>query len=252
MKTISTDLGQVLSPTITLAKFVWRAEAANSMGLFLRIVVNRWFVGGALGLCLSVSALFYLAWRAGIDAADLKSTVLRMEAFLQAYPVALFGALVVLPGLPIPSSALLVTAGVVWRQQPTMACLLSVLALTLNLTWTYWLAAGPARNWVDRLMRAWDLKVPEMPVGHHLKWILVLKLTPGIPLFCQNYLLGFLRAPFGSCFGVSVLCNGVVGSGMVLSGAGVADGSLAPLLTGLSLVALVGVLTQWVRCRGKA
>jgi uncharacterized membrane protein YdjX (TVP38/TMEM64 family) len=222
------------------------------MGFLLRIVVSRWFLGGALGLSLSVSALFYWAWRAGIDGADLKNSVLRVEAFLQAYPVALFGALVVLPGLPIPTSALLVMAGVVWRQQPTMACLLSALALTLNLTWTYWLAAGPARKWVDRLMQASALRVPEMPAGHHLKWIFVLKLTPGIPLFFQNYLLGFLRAPFGPYLGVSVLCNGVVGSGMVLSGAGVADGNLAPLLTGLSLVALAAVLTQWVRCRGKA
>ncbi|MEO8614657.1 MAG: hypothetical protein ABI600_05905, partial [Luteolibacter sp.] len=99
-------------------------------------------------------------------------------------------ALVILPGLPIPTSALLLTAGVVWRDQPMMACLLCLLALILNLTWTYWLAAGPARRLVEKMLAATGIQIPDLPRGDHLKLILVMKLTPGIPLFLQNYLLG--------------------------------------------------------------
>jgi uncharacterized membrane protein YdjX (TVP38/TMEM64 family) len=235
-----------------LAIWPQAVEASPGMGLFRKFLTNRYFLSGIAGFGLLLIGAAIFAWKVGADFTAVKALIFTGEKFLQTYPLALFGALVFLPGLPIPTSALLVTAGMVWRHQPLMACVLSVLALSLNLVWTYWLAAGPARGLVDRLIQAADMVVPELPSGHHLKWILVLKLTPGIPLFFQNYLLGFLRAPFGQYFWVSVLCNGVVGSGMVLSGAGVAGSSLTPLLTGLSLMVLAVVLTRWIRSRGRS
>ena len=188
-----------------------------------------------------------LAWRMGVTVDDLKSGWKVTEGYLKANTWALFLALVFLPGLPIPTSALLLTAGVVWRDQPVLACGLSILALALNLTWTYWLAAGPARSSVEKLLVASSIKIPELPRGDHLRLILVLKLTPGIPLFLQNYLLGFLRAPFGLYLPLSILCNGVIGTGIVLSGAGMSNGKLMPAITGISLVVLGIVLTHFVR-----
>ena len=80
-----------------------------------------------------------------------------------------------------------------------------------------------------------------------MKLILVLRLTPGIPLFFQNYLLGFLRAPFHLYFPLSMLCTGVIGIGFILSGVGLADGRLVPALSGISLIVVGAVLTQLVR-----
>jgi uncharacterized membrane protein YdjX (TVP38/TMEM64 family) len=80
-----------------------------------------------------------------------------------------------------------------------------------------------------------------------LKLSLVMKLTPGIPFFVQNYLLGFLRAPFHFYLPISILCNGIIGTGVVLSGVGLADGKLMPAITGISLIALGAVLTQLIR-----
>ncbi|MBC8127744.1 MAG: hypothetical protein H8M99_11450, partial [Gloeobacteraceae cyanobacterium ES-bin-144] len=131
-----------------------------------------------------------LAWKMGVDLAMLKAGWKAVNDYLVTHPWALFWALVVLPGLPVPVSALLFTAGVVWRENPMMAVLLSMLAISLNLTWTYWLAAGPARKLVEKMLTATTIQIPDLPRGDHLKLILVLKLTPGIPFFFQNYLLG--------------------------------------------------------------
>ncbi len=189
----------------------------------------------------------WLAWKMGVTLADLQGAWHAAEVYLRANPWALFGALVILPGLPIPTSALMLLAGVVWRDRPVMACLICLLALTMNLSWTYWLAAGPARGLVEKMFKASQIRIPDLPRGHHMKLILVLKLTPGVPLFFQNYLLGFLRAPFLPYLGISILANGVIAIGIVLSGAGLADGQLMPALTGISLIAVGVVLTHWVR-----
>ena len=212
-----------------------------------QLLLHRYTMIGLFVLLVSGLLAGWLAWKTGINLASLKEVWTVTQAYLTKNPWALFLALVILPGLPVPTSLLMLTAGVVWREQPVMACGLCMLALALNFTWTYWLAAGPARRLVERLLTATSLKIPELPHGDHLKLILVLRLTPGIPLFLQNYLLGFLRAPFYLYLPVSLLCTGIIGSGVILSGAGLADGNLKWAITGVSLIVLGGVFTHLVR-----
>lgn len=217
------------------------------MRLLRKLLLDRRVRIGSACLFAVGIASGVVAWKMGMDLAALKGIWVQVNDYLVRNPSALFWALVFLPGLPVPTSALLFTAGVVWREKPVMACLLCMLAITLNLTWTYWLAAGPARRLVEKMLAATAVQIPDLPRGDHLKLILVLKLTPGIPFFIQNYLLGFLRAPFLLYLPISILCNGVIGTGVVLSGVGLADGKLMPALTGISLIALGVVLTQLVR-----
>jgi len=212
-----------------------------------QLLLHRYTMIGLFVLLVSGLLAGWLAWKTGINLASLKEFWTVTQAYLTKNPWALFLALVILPGLPVPTSLLMLTAGVVWREQPVMACGLCMLALALNFTWTYWLAAGPARRLVEKLLTATSLKIPELPHGDHLKLILVLRLTPGIPLFLQNYLLGFLRAPFYLYLPVSLLCTGIICIGVILSGAGIADGNLKWAITGLSLIVLGGVFTHLLR-----
>ena len=217
------------------------------MEFLKKLLAHRQVRIGLIGLCGLVLVGGLLAWKWGVDLVDLKVWWGLMEAYLEKSPWVLFAALVVLPGLPVPTSLLLLTAGVVWKNQPLMACGLCLLALALNFSWTYWLAAGPARRLVEKMLAATAIQIPELPRGDHLKLILVMRLTPGIPLFFQNYLLGFLRAPFWLYLLISTLTIGVIGSGVVLSGAGLADGKLKWAITGVSLIVLGGILTHLVR-----
>lgn len=204
----------------------------------------RW-AGAAMGLGLGLG--LGLAWWFGLDLAGLQGAWKLTEHWLMQHPWLLFLALVVLPGLPVPTSALLFAAGVVWRDRPVVACLLCMLALMLNMVWTYGLAAGPGRRLVEKLLASTRVRIPELPHGDHLRMILILRLTPGMPLFFQNYVLGFLRAPFRLYLPVSLACTGVMASGIVLSGAGFAEGRIMPLLVGISLIVLAGVLTHMLR-----
>lgn len=215
---------------------------------FIRKLLSDRRVQLGLAICgiLSLAAL-WIAWKAGVDLAVLKSLWERCNIYLTAHPAALFWALVILPALPIPTSALLFTAGVVWRERPVMACSLCLLAMTLNMSWTYWLAAKPGRGLVEKLTAAGMLRIPELPSGNHLKLILVLRLTPGLPFFVQNYVLGFVRAPFFLYLPVSLLCSGLIGTGVVLSGVGVGGGKLRSAILGISLIIVGGILTQAVR-----
>lgn len=217
------------------------------MDVFLRLFSHRWAKIGMLVAAAVALLTIGIASKMGVDLESLKEAWQRLSDHLVDHPWALIAALVFLPGLPIPASPLLFTAGVVWREQPFMAVGLSVFAISLNLTWTYWLAAGPGRRLVEKLLTATQIQIPDLPRGDHLRLILIMKLTPGIPFFLQNYLLGFLRAPFFLYLPISILCNGIIGAGFVLSGVGLADGNLKPAITGVSLLVLGVVFTQFIR-----
>jgi uncharacterized membrane protein YdjX (TVP38/TMEM64 family) len=124
-----------------------------------------------------------------------------------------------------------------------------LIAMAKNMSWTYWLAARPGRGLVEKLLSEGKICIPELPHGNHLRFILLLRLTPGFPLFLQNYLLGFFRVPFRLYLPVSLGCSGLIASGMVLSAAGVADGNLKPVITGVVLIAFGVVVVQWLKAR---
>ena len=196
-----------------------------------------------VGVMLGAGGLL-AAWKMGLTPADLKSAWVATEGLLRRHPWWLFLGLVVLPGFPVPTSALLLLAGSVWGGQPLKACAISLLAMALNMSWTYWAAAVPGRGVVERWLATGAFRVPEVPKGNQLRLLLVLRLTPGIPFFFQNYLLGFLRPPFGLYLPVSLACNSMFAVGFVLSGAGIGGGNLKPLMTGLGLIVVAVIAVQ--------
>lgn len=195
-------------------------------------------------LCAGVALL---VWKLGLDVSMLKAAWEETESFLALHPWLLFAGLVILPALPIPTSALLLLAGTVWRERPLMACAFCLLAMALNMSWTYWLAARLGRELVVKLMSMMGFGIPELPKGNDLRAILFIRLTPGFPFFLQNYLLGFFRVPFRLYLLVSMLCNGLFTVGIVLSGVGLGDGKIVPVLSGIGLIVLGVLVTQWVR-----
>ncbi|MES2995560.1 MAG: VTT domain-containing protein [Verrucomicrobiota bacterium] len=200
-------------------------------------------------LIFAVLAAGFLTWKSDVDKAALLRWWKDLETFLKANPVWLFAALVVLPGLPIPTSALLLIAGSVWGEHPIAACGISILALLLNMTWTYWLAAGPARGLMEKILASGEIRLPPLRRTNQVGMILVLRLTPGLPLFLQNYLLGFFRVNFWLYLGLSFLCSGIIACGFVLAGAGISDGNAMPLIAGLSLIMVGFVVVRMIRAK---
>ena len=218
-----------------------------AMAILKKILSDRRFhrLAGAL-LVLGAGAVL-LAWKLGVNGTMLKEGWKPLEGFLMDRPRLLFAALVVLPALPIPTSALLFLAGTVWRDRPVAACAVCLVAMAMNMSWTYWLAARPGRKVVEKLLAMTSLRVPNLPRGNDLRLILILRLTPGLPFFLQNYALGFFRVPFRLFLPVSIGCTGMISCGVVLSGAGVADGHLTPVVSGVALIGLGMVIVQMIR-----
>lgn len=202
-----------------------------------------------IGLVATLVIAGFWIWKSGVTIAGIKNGWSLFNQFLGDNPICLFLAIVVLPGFPFPMSALLFSAGVVWRDQPLTACLVSLFAMAINLTWTYWFAARFGRNLIEKVLANAKVKIPELPFEDHVRLTLILKLTPGIPFFFQNYLLGFLRTPFQLYLPISLFCNGVIGIGIVLSGVGLSSGQLLPAITGASLIVVSLILIQLIRGR---
>jgi uncharacterized membrane protein YdjX (TVP38/TMEM64 family) len=173
------------------------------------------------------------------------------RVFLAKHPLWLLLAMVVLPGVPFPSSVLFLMAGAVWGDRPLVACGYGLAALVVNQAWTYALAAGPAHDVVGRLLRRFGWKMPVVKSENVTDTLLVLRLVPGIPLFVQNYLLGLLRVPYGRYAWMSLVCNGPPVVGFILAGAGIADGRWKVALLGIAILVLAVVVVRVWRRRGR-
>jgi uncharacterized membrane protein YdjX (TVP38/TMEM64 family) len=212
-------------------------------------LANRRLQYLGVGALLAVAAGILIAWKLGLDAEMVKSAWKGFENFLTPRPWLLFVALVVLPALPIPTGLLLLLAGTVWRDQPVVACLICLVALALNMSWTYWLAAGSGRKLIVKLLAWMGMKVPELHENNQLWLILLIRLTPGFPFFVQNYVLGLLKVPFRLYLGVSLACNGILSAGVVLGAAGLADRNWMPMIAGAAFLIVGLVLVQKIRRR---
>ncbi len=201
------------------------------------------FVLGPIALLTAIIISWIFMYSRGFEFSNFEE----FRSTLSAHPWIALALLIVLPALPVPTSALLLLFGYVWRNDPWIAVPLGIGALLLNATWTYLLAAYPARKLFENLLSRLKIQLPDKTKFNPLKLTLILKLTPGIPMFLQNYSLGLLRVPFRIYLLCTLLSNGSLASAFILAGAGFGTSSLSTLLAGLSILALMFTLAALAR-----
>ena len=152
----------------------------------------------------------------------------------------LFVSIAILPGFILPCAPLLLLAGI-WGTEfgVAQACLYSVLALTINLIWTYWFAYGPGRKIVNRLLKVFKYEIPELPSQNLNQWAIILRLTPGIPFIFTNYGLGLLKMPFVKYMLISTPIISITDCGFVLASAGIFGGSWKYIWGGISILIIM-------------
>lgn len=199
------------------------------------------FIAGAAALLLFLHPeLLHQAWM-------LKDQLI---GWCRAYPVLLFSALVILPAFGFPVSILLVLAGATWGSN-WQSCAWAILAMFLNMTWTYIASAGPARKLVtDLLGNRWH-SWKNMGHGDLIRLTVLMRVTPGVPLFLQNYVLGLLAVPYLPYILISVPINGIFVVGFVLTGGAIFDGQLGLALTGAAVLVTAFLLVRILRSRMK-
>ncbi len=198
-------------------------------------------VCAAAGICLALAV-----WGMGYGPEDAKAAWKSLEEFMRHRPWLLFVAIVILPGFPAPISPVMLLAGVVFHKHPILVCFGCLVALELNLVWTYWVGRKPGRSLVQWMFEKAKVEVPTVAAENEMKWLLIVRLTPGFPLFIQSYLLGFVGISFFRYLWVSLACSGSIACGMVLTGAGVGDGRIGFILGGFSALIVVAVVLKIV------
>jgi uncharacterized membrane protein YdjX (TVP38/TMEM64 family) len=172
-----------------------------------------------------------------------------MQRVTDAGPVVFFVAMGVLPGFGMPNLAFALTAGPLFGKQLGFATvtLYGLAAITFNLTVTYWLA----RRWLRPLFARWleraGYEVPNVESGDMTDLIVLIRVTPGIPLFVQNYLLGLADAPFGRYMVISCAAQWSLNVAFILFGGALSQGQGKLAMTALMLLIAVIVATHFVR-----
>jgi uncharacterized membrane protein YdjX (TVP38/TMEM64 family) len=166
-------------------------------------------------------------------------------------PVPFFAALVVLPAFGCPVSAFTFTAGPTFIPQmgTVWVCVLVSLGMTLDLALAYWLARYAARPLLLRLLEKMGYRLPKVAPGDHTGLTVLLRVTPGPPLFIQNYLLGLAEVPFKTY----ILISAPIMSGWALAAVLASDALVAgkgrTAFIALGLVAGLLIVVRMARKR---
>ena len=206
-----------------------------------------WLVGIAAVLMVGIIAAG-LFWRHEAGAA----TDAAIGWLREAGPLAFFGAMAVLPAVGFPLMPFTLAAGPVFG--PTLgpgwviAC--AILAVAINVTLTYWLAARALHPLAVRLVGRWGYRLPQAGTDSAWQIAAVVRLAPGPPFWLQSYVLGIARVAFVPYLVVSIVVPAGYIAGVILGGDALYRGRANAAWFGLGLVVLTAVAIQlWRRHR---
>lgn len=193
---------------------------------------------------LAVGALLVLR---GVDVRGLIER--GIDLVRSAGPVAFFAAMALVPALPVPTTAFTLTAGSAFGERLGMplVVVLSVAAVTFNLTLTYVLARWALRPWLEKLMTRLNYRLPELEAGDLTDLAIIVRVTPGSPFFVQNYLLGLANVPLGKYLLISCIVQAIYTPAFVLFGDALLHGKGKMALLAVSLLVVALVITHWAR-----
>lgn len=200
-------------------------------------------VGALLIGAIAAVVLYLVGWRtAWAETKQMFNAALDLIA--AAGPVAFYAAMATLPVFGAPMGPFAVASGLVFRDQLglPLVLMLSVAAMTSNITIAYWLARRWLRPPLTRLVTRWGYTLPQVDSGDATDLIVLLRVTPGPPFFVQNYLLGLAEVPFLRYLLISVATQGLLLSGLVVFGdaLGQGKGKVVMLAAGAVVAVLVG------------
>jgi uncharacterized membrane protein YdjX (TVP38/TMEM64 family) len=126
------------------------------------------------------------------------------------------------------------------------------LALGVNVTCGYWIARSLGRGKLGRWLERRGRSLPTPHPGHETRWILLVRVTPGIPLFVQNYALGMAGVNFPRYLLLSFPVQIFYAVLFITLGNSLSGSHLwRAILAGLGLVA-AGLLVSLVRAKVSA
>lgn len=175
-----------------------------------------------------------------------------VNAVRDAGPVWFFGAMAVLPALGFPLLPFALAAGPVFGARLGLAGVVAcaVAALSCNVSLSYAIASRALRPWTARLLARWGYgEVLERRRDFGWKWVLFVRLAPGLPFFVQSYLLGLTRARFAPYVAISTVVPGFYIAGTVWFGDALWRAHARDVGWSIGALAAMALLWSWLRRR---
>ena len=170
-----------------------------------------------------------------------------MAAMGNAHQALLFLALALLPLVGVPASPLIIASGV--RLGTGAGFALVVAALLCDFSLGYWLARRWMRAPLTRWLAGRGHVVPELAPADEAQFILLFRITPGIPLSVQNYMLGLAGVDFTRYLLISLPVQAVYALAFVWFGNSLADNAAWRLALGAALLVAIGLAVGLLRRR---
>lgn len=169
----------------------------------------------------------------------------------EAGVVPFFLAMALLPALGVPITPFFIVAGATFGTFVGLTG--SAIALSANLLLCYWIARSGLRPWLTRLLARTRYDIPDFEEGKGaLRFTLLVKLAPGVPIFIKHYLLGLAGVPFWIYFAVSGAITGLYAGAFVVLGDSLLEHDLGTSAMALAaLVAIALAIYLWRRLVGK-
>lgn len=189
-----------------------------------------------------VVAIGYLVWSAYDHQAVL--------AWLQSLrPLPFFAAAALLPAFGLPTTPFCVLAGAVFGIPLGLA--ISWSALVVNAAICF-LLARRLRPVFTRLLLNTKARLPDFSERKGgLRFVLGVKVAPGVPAFLKNYTLGMSRVPFRMFLIVVIAFAGLYSAAFVVLGESLLDHQPSRGVIALVVLAALIAFAVWYRRRTK-
>lgn len=185
----------------------------------------------------------------GVDVRGLvDATFVRIR---EAGPCAFFGAQAILPAFGFPISPFYLIAGEAFAAQLTLPGVIAaaILANALQFAFSFWLAHRAMRPLVEWAMARTKYRVPQVSPENEREVAVLVRVTPGPPLFFQSYLLGLSGVRFRTYMWVSVGVQALIGSGVIVCGKALMSGKGGLAMLGLMALLFAVAIIQLLRKR---
>jgi len=163
--------------------------------------------------------------------------------------LAFYIMLAILPAIGAPVSPFVFAAPVLHGM--VVAVIGTAIAYTVSLSLGYWLANSLARPAIAKLLGWMGHEAPTFSKKHYQTTLLV-RFTPGLPYFIQNFILGIGGIPFWKYMLVSWPACFLIALAFMFMGETVAEGNIAFIMLALFLLLVVGVLSRKIYTKLKA
>lgn len=162
-----------------------------------------------------------------------------------------FGIMAVALVAPVPASILYITAGSLYGIWPSLLWIAP--ALAFNALLVHWIAGSWLRPRLERLVAKRDLQIPRLVTrSDQILFITLIRITPGVPYFVQNWVLALSGVDLAPFVAISVAIQMLFAAGFVILGRSAFEGEAGLAIAAIALLVFVSIGARVVHKRFRA